>query len=244
MHLERVQLNTFKTRVRSIPSRTWSGRHACADLCARRGGLAGVAYGVVARIGFEGEDGLAGFGADDPRLHRAGAAGRGLPDRRARLRRGGGCRSAVRSPCVTAVACLVFVLAVGLEGIICVVLIAPVFLFFSAIGGLMGRGLRTLRPQPADVRVRRRDRAPAALRSRAAGRPASPPRRAPHGGHPRRHPRGRGDGVGQRRAPDRHPPRGEPDAAGAPHRLSPPRLGHAVARGRWAAAATPSSSAG
>lgn len=105
--------------------------------------LAGVAYGVAARIGFEGGDGVAGFGVMTlafivlvPLV--VGFLTVSLAPEGQRM------SSAVALPLVTCVACLGFVLAAGLEGIICVILIAPVFLFFSAIGGLMGRGLRTL----------------------------------------------------------------------------------------------------
>ncbi len=45
---------------------------------------------------------------------------------------------------ITCAACLGFVLAAGLEGTICVVLIAPLFLLFATLGGFLGSGLRRL----------------------------------------------------------------------------------------------------
>lgn len=104
--------------------------------------LAGVAYGVAARIGFERKHDLTGFGVMTlafivlvPLV--VGFLTVALAPEGQRM------SNAVALPLVTCVACLAFVLAAGLEGIICVILIAPVFLFFSAVGGLMGRGLRT-----------------------------------------------------------------------------------------------------
>lgn len=104
--------------------------------------LAGVGYGVAARIGFGRESGIDGFGVMTLAFVvlvplvvgfltvALAPGGQRMPN-------------AVTLPLITCVACLGFVLAAGLEGIICVILIAPVFLFFSVVGGLMGRGLRT-----------------------------------------------------------------------------------------------------
>lgn len=51
-------------------------------------------------------------------------------------------RKAVLIPSLTMAACLAFVLAAGLEGIICTVLVAPLFLLFGAIGGMMAEAMR------------------------------------------------------------------------------------------------------
>lgn len=105
--------------------------------------LAGVAYGLVSRLAFGG-DRLAGYGAMTLAFIvlvpiavgflAVVLAGEGAP----RLPR------SVALPAVTAIACLAFVLAAGMEGIICVILIAPVFLVFAAVGGLLGGGMRRL----------------------------------------------------------------------------------------------------
>lgn len=105
--------------------------------------LAGVGYGVVARLAFEGRNERFSFGAMTlafvvlvPLV--VGFLTVALAPEGERM------PNTVALPLVTCVACLGFVLAMGLEGIICVVLIAPVFLLFSVLGGFMGRGLRRL----------------------------------------------------------------------------------------------------
>lgn len=103
--------------------------------------LAGVAYGLVSRLAFEGER-LAGYGAMTLAFVvlvpmavgylAVALAGRG----------GGRLPMALLIPALTTVACLAFVLASGLEGIICVILIAPLFLLFAVTGGLMANAMR------------------------------------------------------------------------------------------------------
>jgi hypothetical protein len=104
--------------------------------------LAGAGYGVAARLGFENPDAAPGFGVMTlafvvlvPLV--VGFLTVSLAPRGERM------SNAVVLPLVTCMACLGFVLAVGLEGMICVILVAPAFLFFSVLGGLLGRGLRT-----------------------------------------------------------------------------------------------------
>jgi hypothetical protein len=101
----------------------------------------GVAYGVVSRLWFEG-DRLAGYGAMTFAFVVLVPMAVGYiavafaPGGARRM------RTAVLLPAVTAVACLAFVLACGLEGTICVILIAPVFLLFAAAGGLLAGAMR------------------------------------------------------------------------------------------------------
>lgn len=101
----------------------------------------GVAYGVVSRLWFEGGL-LAGYGAMTFAFVVLVPMAVGYlavaftPGEARRMRK------AVLLPAVTAVACLAFVLAGGLEGTICVILIAPVFLLFAAAGGLMAEAMR------------------------------------------------------------------------------------------------------
>lgn len=101
----------------------------------------GVAYGVVSRLWFEG-DRLGGYGAMTFAFvvlvpMAVGCLAVALAPGGARRT-----RKAVLLPAVTAVACLALVLASGLEGTICVILIAPVFLLFAAAGGLMAEAMR------------------------------------------------------------------------------------------------------
>jgi hypothetical protein len=104
--------------------------------------LSGVAYGVVSRLWFDG-DRLAGYGAMTFTFVVLVPMAVGFLA--VAFNPGGGrrMRKAVLVPAVTTVACLAFVLASGLEGTICVILIAPVFLLFAAAGGLMAEALRT-----------------------------------------------------------------------------------------------------
>lgn len=101
----------------------------------------GVAYGVVSRLWFEGGR-LAGYGAMTfafvvlVPMTVGYLAVAFAPGEAWRMRK------AVLLPAVTAVACLAFVLASGLEGTICVILIAPVFLLFASAGGLMAEAMR------------------------------------------------------------------------------------------------------
>jgi hypothetical protein len=106
--------------------------------------LAGVAYGIAARLGFESDRAPFGFGAMTFAFVVLVPLAIGFltvalaPKGAERPSR------AVSLPLVTVVACLGFVLAMGLEGIICVILIAPLFLLFAALGGLLGGGLRRI----------------------------------------------------------------------------------------------------
>ena len=101
--------------------------------------LAGVAYGLISRLAFESE-----------RLSRLGAMAAAfvvlvplaVGFLAVSLSGGGGVRRAVLVPAATTVACLACVLVSGVEGIICVVLIAPLFLLFALAGGLMADALR------------------------------------------------------------------------------------------------------
>ena len=106
--------------------------------------LAGVAYGLAARLSFESESRVTGFGAMTFAFVvlvplAVGFLAVALAPEGAQRMPG-----AVALPLLTSIACLGFVLAAGLEGIICVILIAPVFLVFAALGGLLGGGLRRL----------------------------------------------------------------------------------------------------
>jgi hypothetical protein len=103
--------------------------------------LAGAGYGVVARLSFEGDDPRFNLGAMTLAFVVLVPLVVGFltvalaPD-------GDRMPPPVALTLVTCVACLGFVLAAGLEGIICVVLIAPVFLLFATLGGFLGHGLR------------------------------------------------------------------------------------------------------
>lgn len=103
--------------------------------------LAGVAYGLVSRLAFGGGR-ITGYGAMTVAFIvlvpiAVGFLTVALAGTGARRT-----RSAAALPAVTSIACLAFVLAAGMEGLICVVLIAPVFLLFAGVGGVLGGGMR------------------------------------------------------------------------------------------------------
>jgi hypothetical protein len=105
--------------------------------------LAGVAYGLVSRLAF-GSGRLAAPGAMTLAFVVLVPIGVGFLTV---VLAGEGARrvpSSVALPAVTSIACLAFVLAAGVEGIICVILVAPAFLLFAAVGGLLGGGMRRL----------------------------------------------------------------------------------------------------
>lgn len=101
---------------------------------------AGAAYGLVSRLAFGG--GLAGYGAMTLAFVVLVPIAVGFltvalaPEGARRMRTSAALAS------VSCIACLAFVLAAGMEGIICVVLIAPLFLAFAAVGGMLGGGMR------------------------------------------------------------------------------------------------------
>jgi len=103
--------------------------------------LSGVAYGVVARLAFESESPLVGFGAMTFAFvvlvpaavgYLSVTVNRG-PDRARRV---------VLIPALSVIASLWFTLVVGLEGIICVILIFPLFLLFATLGGALAVRVR------------------------------------------------------------------------------------------------------
>lgn len=104
--------------------------------------LAGVAYGLAARVGFESGSPLTGFGSMTFAFVVLVPLAVGYLsvelDRRGPRRT----RRAMLIAAVTVAACLAFVLAAGLEGIICVVLVAPLFLLFAALGGALSIAVR------------------------------------------------------------------------------------------------------
>ncbi len=105
--------------------------------------LGGVAYGLISRLAFGG-DRLAGYGAMTLAFVVLVPVAVGFLTV-ALVPEGSQPRGRVAAlPAVTSIACLAFVLCAGVEGIICVVLIAPVFLCFAAVGGLLGGGMRRL----------------------------------------------------------------------------------------------------
>jgi hypothetical protein len=104
--------------------------------------LAGVVYGLAARLAFEADSPLTAFGSMTfvfvvlvPLA--VGYLSVELDGRGPRRT-----RRAVLIPAMTTLACLAFVLAAGLEGIICVILIAPLFLLFATLGGALSIGVR------------------------------------------------------------------------------------------------------
>lgn len=104
--------------------------------------LCGVAYGAVTRISFHGVRPLAGYGAMSFAFVVLVPVAVGFLAVACSPGGGRRMRKAVLLPLVTTVACLGFVVGSGLEGIICVILIAPVFLLFAAAGGLMAEAMR------------------------------------------------------------------------------------------------------
>lgn len=107
--------------------------------------LAGVAYGVAARVSFE-NPGMEGDGSGAMTLAfivlvpmAVGYVSVALNEYGPRP-----VRRVFLLPAVTTVACLAFVLAAGLEGIICVVLIFPVFLLLSTLGGMLAAAVHLL----------------------------------------------------------------------------------------------------
>lgn len=104
--------------------------------------IPGVVYGLVARVAFESGSPLVGFGAMTFAFVVLVPAAVGYL---AVTVDGGGTRRTRRAlliPALTVTACLLCSLAVGLEGIICVVLVAPLFLFFATLGGSLAAAVR------------------------------------------------------------------------------------------------------
>ena len=105
--------------------------------------LAGVAYGLVSRLAFGGGR-VAAYGAMTLAFVMLVPIAVGfltitlVPEGSERM------RTSTALAGVSCIACLALVLAAGLEGIICVVLITPVFLLFAAVGGVLGGGMRRL----------------------------------------------------------------------------------------------------
>jgi hypothetical protein len=109
--------------------------------------LAGVAYGLVSRLAFGGEalgDGVAGYGAMTLAFVVGVPLAVGFLTVALAPQGGERMRTSAALASASCIACLAFVLAAGMEGFICVILIAPVFLLFAAVGGLLGGGMRRM----------------------------------------------------------------------------------------------------
>lgn len=104
--------------------------------------LAGAAYGLVSRLAFSGAR-PGGYGVMTLAFVvlvpiAVGFLSVVLAPEGARL------PMSIALTTATSLTCLALVLAAGVEGIICVILVAPLFLFFAALGGGMAGGLRKL----------------------------------------------------------------------------------------------------
>jgi hypothetical protein len=102
--------------------------------------LAGVAYGLVSRIAFD-DTRLSGYGAMTFAFLVLVPMAVGYLAVALNRRGAHAARMALLVPAVTTLACLAFVLASGLEGVICVILIAPLFVLFAMAGGLMAKSM-------------------------------------------------------------------------------------------------------
>jgi hypothetical protein len=102
--------------------------------------LAGVTYGLASRLAFD-DTRLSGYGAMTFAFVVLVPMAVGYLAVALNRRGRHAARMALLVPAVTTLACLAFVLASGLEGVICVILIAPLFVLFAMAGGLMAKSM-------------------------------------------------------------------------------------------------------
>jgi Ca2+/Na+ antiporter len=105
--------------------------------------LGGLAYGVVARLAFDDPDGtIPGMAAMTLAFIVLVPLATGYLSVELNHRAAKPVRRTLMLPMLTILACMAFMLGSGLEGLICIILILPLFLVFATLGGALNVRVR------------------------------------------------------------------------------------------------------